>query len=307
MIGKHRAHGVALITAMLITALAASVAAGLAWDNALEMRRSMLMLYRDQAIQVAFGAESWVQGILRDDLADSETDHLGEVWATPLPGLPIDGGELFGQLEDMQGKFNINNLIGQNGEIHQESLEQFARLLLALNLDPRFAGITADWLDSNQDAAFPDGAEDPIYSTIIPPYRTANQLLSSVSELSAILDMDKAIFDTLSPHVVALPGRTAINVNTATGPVLQSLGENMSPTDVESMLSSREEGGFANIETAFATLVTPDMLAQLEESSSFFQLKVVVRIDNVRITYFSLLERGPRGDVTPILRTLGSN
>ena len=307
MIGKHRARGVALITAMLITALAASVAAGLAWDNALEMRRSMLMLYRDQAIQVAFGAESWVQGILRDDLADSETDHLGEVWATPLPGLPIDGGELFGQLEDMQGKFNINNLIGQNGEIHQESLEQFARLLLALNLDPRFAGITADWLDSNQDAAFPDGAEDPIYSTIIPPYRTANQLLSSVSELSAILDMDKAIFDTLSPHVVALPGRTAINVNTATGPVLQSLGENMSPTDVESMLSSREEGGFANIETAFATLVTPDMLAQLEESSSFFQLKVVVRIDNVRITYFSLLERGPRGDVTPILRTLGSN
>ena len=307
MILKHRKRGVALITAMLITALSASVAAGLAWDNALDMRRSMLMLHRDQAIQVAFGAESWVQGILRDDLADSDTDHLGEIWATPLPGLPIDGGELFGQLEDMQGKFNINNLIGQNGEVHQESLEQFTRLLLALGLDVRFAGITADWLDANQDAAFPDGAEDPIYSTMIPPYRTANQLLSSTSELSAISEMDKATFDTLSPHIVALPGRTAINVNTATGPVLQSLGENLSLSDIESLLSNREDGGFTDIESTFAAVVTPDMLTQLEDSTSFFQLKVIVRIDNVRITYFSLLERGPRGDVTPILRALGSN
>jgi general secretion pathway protein K len=119
--------------------------------------------------------------------------------------------------------------------------------------------------------------------------------------------MDKASFDTLSPHIVALPGRTAINVNTATGPVLQSLGENISPTDVESLLSSREDGGFASVETAFASLVAPGMLPQLEESTRFFQLKVIVRIDNVRITYFSLLERGLQGDVTPILRSLGSN
>ncbi len=307
MIQKRNKRGVALITAMLITALAASVAAGLAWDNSLDMRRTMLMLYRDQAIQVAFGAESWVQGILRDDLADSQTDHLGEIWATELPGLPIEGGELFGKVEDLQGKFNVNNLIDQDGKIHQESLEQFRRLLLALGLDPRFAGITADWIDSNQEAEFPDGAEDPIYSTRTPAYRTANQMLSSVSELSAIADMDKESLDTLLPHIVALPGRTAINVNTATGPVLQSLGENISPSDVEGLLSSREDGGFTNIETVFSSLVTPDLITQLAESSNFFQLKVIVRIDNVLITYYSVLERGPRGDVTPILRSLGSN
>jgi general secretion pathway protein K len=302
----RKKRGVALITAMLITALAASVAAGLAWDNALDIRRTMLMLHRDQAIQVAYGAENWVQGILRDDLADSQTDHLGEIWATELPGLPIDGGELFGKVEDMQGRFNINNLLGQDGEIHQESLEQFRRLLQALGIDPRFAGIAADWIDANQEAEFPDGAEDPIYSSMIPPYRAANQLLSSVSELAAISDMDKATLDTLLPHVVALPGRTSINVNTATGPVLQSLGENISIADVEGLLSNREEGGFTSIETAFSTLAAPELITQLAESSSFFQLKVVVRIDNVLITYFSLMERGPRGDVTPILRSLGS-
>ena len=56
----------------------------------------------------------------------------------------------------------------------------------------------------------------------------------------------------------------------------------------------------------FSSLVAPDLLNQLEETTNFFQLKVIVRIDNVRITYFSLLERGPRGDVTPILRSLGA-
>jgi len=301
-----RIRGVALITAMLITALVASVAAGLAWDNSLDLRRTMLMLHRDQAIQIAIGAESWVQSILREDLEDSQTDHLGEIWATDLPGLPIDGGELFGRIEDLQGRFNVNNLVDQNGEVHEESLEQFRRLLTILNIDPRFAGVAADWIDSNQEAGFPDGAEDPIYSTLIPPYRAANQPLSSVSELSALDSMDKASFDTLLPHIVALPGRTAINVNTATGAVLQSLSEDMSLADIEGLLAEREEGGFTNIETVFSSLVTPDVLSQLEETSNFFQLKVVVRIDNVRITYFSILERGPRGDVIPILRSLGS-
>lgn len=299
-------RGVALITAILITALAGTVAAGLAWDSALNLRRTTVLLYRDQAYQVALGAESWLQSILRQDLEDSDTDHLGEIWASDLPGLPIDGGEVFGRVEDLQGRFNINNLIGQDGEIDQSSLEQFRRLLRALGIDPRFAGIAADWIDADQDAEFPDGAEDSIYTGLIPPYRTANQLLSNVSELAALEGIDKAIFDTLLPHITALPGRTAVNVNTATAAVLQSLDEEMSASDVERLIAERADSGFTDIASTFSSIVKPDVLNQLEETTNYFQLKVVVRIDTVRITYFSLLERGPRGDVTPILRSLGT-
>jgi general secretion pathway protein K len=301
---QHR--GVALITAILITALAGSVAAGLAWDSALDLRRTTVMLYRDQAVQVALGAESWLQSILRQDLEDSDTDHLGEIWASELPGLPIDGGEVFGTVEDLQGRFNVNNLIGQDGAIDEPSLEQFRRLLRALGLDPRFAGIAADWIDTDRDAEFPDGAEDPIYTSLIPPYRTANQMLSSASELAALEGIDKLSFDILLPHIVALPGRTFINVNTATGPVLQSLSEEMSAADVERLLAERGEAGFNDIGGSFSSIVTPEVMNQLVESTNFFQLKVIVRIDTVRITYYSLLERGPRGDVTPILRSLGT-
>jgi general secretion pathway protein K len=302
---RSRQLGVALLTALLITALLATLAITLQWNNALDVRRTVVMLNRDQAIQVALGAESWIQDILRQDLADSSTDHLGEIWASELPGLPIDGGEIFGTIEDLQGRFNINNLIDADGNTDPLALEQFQRLLLALQLDPRFAGITADWLDSNDEAAFPDGAEDAIYTGFTPPYRTANQLLSNASELGAIEGMDKASLEILLPHIVALPRRTGINVNTASGPVLQSLGENLSAADVAGLLLEREEIGFADLARSFSTLVEPTVLNQLEESSSFFQLKLIVRIDTVRITYYSILERGP-GGVTPILRSLGT-
>ena len=86
MSNSARERGVALITAMLITALATMVAANLAWDNAMDVRRTMVLLNRDQAIQVALGAESWIISILHQDLQDSETDHLGEIWATDERG-----------------------------------------------------------------------------------------------------------------------------------------------------------------------------------------------------------------------------
>jgi general secretion pathway protein K len=305
-----RQRGVALITAILITALVSSVALNLAWDNALDMRRTMTLLYRDQAVQVAVGAESWVQSILRDDLAETDTDHLGEIWASELPGLPVQSdvvqGELFGDIQDLQGRFNVNNLIDQNGEIDELALEQFRRLLLALELDPRFAGIAADWIDANLEAGFPDGAEDAIYTGFIPAYRTPNLPITHATELAALEGMDKESFDILAPHIVALPGRTGINVNTATAPVLQSLGENLSASDVESLISEREDGGFADVQNTFSTLVDPEILPQLEETTSYFQLRLVVQIATVRIIYFSTLQRGATGQVVPILRSLGT-
>ncbi|MDH4125408.1 MAG: type II secretion system minor pseudopilin GspK [Gammaproteobacteria bacterium] len=298
--------GVALLTALLITALLATLAITLKWNNALDIRRTVVMLNRDQAIQVALGAESWIQNILRDDYEDDpDHDHLGEIWASELPPLPIDGGEIFGVIEDLQGRFNVNNLIDANGDIDQEAQKQFQNLLNALQLDPRFAGITADWIDADDQASFPDGAEDAIYTGFTPPYRAANQFLSNASELGAIEGMDKESFDILSPHIVALPRHTGINVNTATGPVLQSLSETMSVGDVESLFAAREGTGFTSLDI-FDSYVEGALQEQLEESTSYFQLKLIVRIDTVRITYYSILERGPQGDVTPILRSLGT-
>lgn len=308
---RTRRAGVALITAMLITALAGSLAAGLSWDNALDVRRTMVMLYRDQAIQVAVGSEGWVRSILQDDRENTPSDHLGEIWATEIPGLPIDSeavqGEIFGRIEDLQGRFNINNLLGSNGEIDQPSLEQFQRLLTTLGLQPRLAGIAADWLDADQIESIPDGAEDPLYSGLTPAYRTANQRMISVSELAALDGMDRESFEILLPHVTALPERTPINVNTATSAVLQSLGPNFGESDAQGLIELREEGGIVDYATVFAPLVDPALREWISDSTSYFQLNAIVQIDTVRISLFTVLYRDQNSsDVIPIRRSLGT-
>ena len=104
-----------------------------------------------------------------------------------------------------------------------------------------------------------------------------------------------------------LPGRTNINVNTATPAILQSLDENMTTSDVEGLIQERAASGFSEVETSFASLVTPEVLNTLEESTRFFRLQVVVRVDTVRVTMFSVLQRAPQtGTVTPILRSFGT-
>ena len=306
----NNGRGVALITAMLITALVGSVALALSWDNTLDVRRTMVMLYRDQAIQVAVGSEGWVDSILRADQVETQNDHLGEIWAADIPPLPIDSpavqGEIYGKLEDLQGRFNLNNLIDGNGAVDQPSVEQYERLLAALGLDARLAGITVDWLDADQNEGIPYGAEDPLYTGRTPPYRTADRRMVSVTELAALDGMDRDSFLALLPHVTALPERTAINVNTATSPVLQSLGPNISPGDAEGLISLRGDGGIVDFATVFAPLVDPALQQWISETTSYFQLKAVVRIDTVRITMFTVLHRDPSGAVTPILRSLGT-
>ena len=310
MIRRVQQRGVALITALLIMFLLAALAADLTWDNAMDVRRTMTLLYHDEGTQAALGAEIWVMSLLRDDAQDSETDHLGEIWAIEMPVLPIDSetiqGALQGDIQDLQGRFNVNNLVGSNGRIDANALAQFQRLLEALDLDPRFADLSADWIDADQRAELA-GAEDPIYSSLTPPYRAANQKLTSVTELAALVGMDKATFDRLLPHITALPGNTQINVNTATGPVLQSLGESISASVAEALVAEREEAGFASVENSFAAYLGPDVARELQETSSFFQLKVIVQIATVRITYYSVLLRDPqRGTVVPILRSFGT-
>ena len=306
-----RARGVALITALLITALTGSLAASLAWDSALDARRTMVLLYRDQAIQVAVGSEGWVRSILRNDQAESENDHLDEIWATEIPALPIDAeavqGTIFGKIDDLQGRFNINNLIDGNGEVDQPSFEQYERLLAALGLDVRLAGITVDWLDADQIETIPNGAEDPLYTGLTPAYRAANQRIANVTELAALDGMDRASYELLLPHVTALPERTPINVNTATLPVLQSLGPNITVGDAEGLLSMREDGGFVDFANVFAPLIDPSLQPWIAETTSYFQLKAVVQIDTVRVSLFTVLHRDPGSpDVTPILRSLGT-
>ena len=198
MSSRHRQQGVALITAMLVVAIGTMIAVNLMWEGTLDLRRAEAALAADQGLMYGQGAEAWAADILRQDLVDSpDSDHLSEQWAIELPPLPVDGGTITGKLEDLQGRFNLNNLIAADGMENELARRQFERLLNLVEIDPGLAGAVVDWLDPDTELRFPTGGEDVVYSSQDPPYRTANAMITSASELMAIAGFDRESYSAV--------------------------------------------------------------------------------------------------------------
>lgn len=303
--GTRRQRGVALITAMLVVALATMLTGAAVWDFHLDQRRTEALLYSDLAVNFALGAELWAARILIEDAEDDQVDHPEEVWATNLPPLPIDGGSLDGALIDLQGRFNLNNLVDADGNTDPLAVQQFERLLVALELDRRWAGLLADWIDADIDPNFPDGAEDSTYLSQDPPYRPPNSLITSISEVMALTGMDLDTFRELAPYVCALPSGTAINVNTASVPVLMSLSEDVTSSEATRIIEDRPEDGYEAISDLEGTL-PGDVDIPLTVSSSYFRLGVKVNIGSAEVNMYSLLEREGSSSVRTLLRSLGT-
>lgn len=305
-------RGVALITAILIVALATILATRIGFEGALEQRRSTTAMLLDQAYLVGLGAEAWAASYLKKDLADSKTDHFGERWATPIPPIPIEGGVIEGRVEDMQGRFNLNNLVTPEGAVNREGLREFQNLLTALELEPKWAGILADWLDTDTQPNFPDGAEDNIYLSQAPPYRAANGPITSASELLALPEFGLERYLRLRPYVTALPVGTKVNVCTAPGIVLDAMSDGTKEfgVDPEGLARQREERCFPTLEdlrAAFGEDSYQRVAEQLSEASSYFRVTAVVSIGATELSLYSLLHRDSSGLARPVLRSLGSD
>jgi len=298
-------RGAALITALLIVTFVSVLASSMLWGANLDRRRAEVMLFTDQGFEYALGAEAWATDILRQDREKTEIDYLGEDWATALPPLPIDGGYIEGLVEDMQGRFNINNLVDAAGVVHQPAVEQFERLLSELKLDPRLATLVVDWLDGDIDASFPDGAEDDAYTELTPPYRTANMPITNASELLAISGFDRASYEALKPYITALPPGTPLNVNTTTVPVLQAVAAGLGANEAETLLEEAHQAGLQDL-SALGDAVPNEALADLSVTSGYFRVTIHVSIGTTMFTMYSLLERDAQGTIWTRLRTFGT-
>ena len=299
----RRQRGVALITAVLIVAMATVIGTQIIWLDQLQMRRGTNRLAMDQAVQYALGGEAWAADILKTDREESEIDFPGDIWATDIAPIPVPGGQIEGSLEDLQGRFNINNLITPGGEVNPVQLEMFQRMLVALEVDPSLATRVADWLDLDAEPSFPDGAEDDVYTGQTPGYRPPNGPITSTSELLSIVGMEKASFDLLNPHVTALPVGSAVNINTATPLVLNALSDDITQLEAEGIVQARVEQPFEGIDE-FSGRVDPQIA--LSDRTRYFRSTARVTLGTVQLTMYSLLERDDTGGVATRLRTFGS-
>lgn len=305
-----RQRGVALIMAIVMVAIATVLAVRIGTRASLDQRRTEGLIALDQGWQVALGAEAWAVEVLRKDREDSQTDHLGERWAQPVPPLPVDGGAVRGALEDMQGRFNLNNLLTDDGRVNEGAVARLERLLENAGANRRWARIAADWLDSDTVPGFPDGAEDGNYLSQNPPYLAANGPVTTVTELMALPGMTLEQYLRIRPFVAALPVGTNINVCTASAPVLAALVEGRTDFgDADSLLANRRHGCFPTMEDLRATLGGDEFHALqpiISESSNWFRAVTAVSIGTSELTLYSLIERDSAGSSRIVLRSTGT-
>lgn len=306
MSALHAQRGIALITAILIVAIGTMIAVNLMWRGTLDLRRAEAALAADQGLMLVQGAEAWAADILRQDLVDSpNSDHLGEQWAVELPPLPVDGGMITGKLEDLQGRFNLNNLIAADGTEDERARRQLERLMTSVDVDPALAGVVVDWLDPDTEQRFPSGGEDAVYSGSDPPYRTPNAMITSASELLAISGFDREAYTRLLPHVTVLPAGTKLNVNTASDIVLSSLSDDIDLATAGALVDQRGGAEFLDIDDTFAGLVEPQVLQTIDGVSAHFLLTATVTLGTNQLTMRSVLQRDQSGITRALFRSLG--
>jgi general secretion pathway protein K len=217
MPARRAQRGIALVTAVMIVAIAAAIAVQIAFAHQIWFRQMENVADRDATDWLRRGALHWASLALLEDAAQSSTDHLGENWAMGLPTLPVEGGTIRVSIEDAQGRFNLNS-VG-----NPASLQVLSRLLQVLRLDPQLANAVLDWIDTDS-VASAGGAEDVDYLNLNPPYRAANRPMASVDELRLVRGFDANTVAALLPYVTVLPVATNdINVNTASPVVLAAL------------------------------------------------------------------------------------
>ena len=125
-------QGAALIIAMLVFALSATLLVALQREFSLALQRGTNQLVSEQAWAYLIGAEELAKLALQaDNLLDARSataaDHLGELWAQPATPYPLDaGGWMTGQLTDLQGRINLNMLVSTSAAQNSFAVDEGA-------------------------------------------------------------------------------------------------------------------------------------------------------------------------------------
>lgn len=300
-------RGIALITALLVLAIAVVLAASLAHEGALALRRTENLVHHTQGAAYLDGAEDWARRILARD--ERRLDHLGEPWATPLPAIPVEGGEISGRLIDLQGRLNLHALLTNDNTLAPLHARRLACLLQGAGVERPEAALDAlaDWQDADGEVR-PQGAEDGVYMSLPQPYRSANQPLVAAAELALIQGFSPEVVTRLKALTAALPKEATLNLNTAPPQVLACLGEGLTVEDWRPFLETRAKKPLEKVDELlsqerFAGRLDPSGLGV---NSQVFLLEAEARIGRTVTRRYSVLLRETNGTVRVLHRFLES-
>jgi general secretion pathway protein K len=251
----RRQRGAAILLAMLIMTLVATLAAGMVWLQWRGIAVESAERARGQGEWLLNAALDWGNLILKSSIRNSHTeDDLGQPWATPLAEtklssfLSADGSHseeggpeafLSGQITDAQSKYNLYNLVLENvGKTLEIQRLQILCNAIGVSQDVAVtiaAGMRASL--SAQQTLGTDGAQKDTTNSVLMPME--------VSDLTWY-GIDPAVVKQLTPFVVILPAPTLIqaNANTAPAEVLMAAIPGISRAQAQQIVLARQQKPF---------------------------------------------------------------
>ena len=319
---KSRQKGVALLVAIVIFAVATTVAAAITYNKAMSARRAAATFTMEQALQAGMAAEALAAVALENDAGKAKTETTQD-WAQVQPPLEIEGTGIWiqAQVEDLQSRFNLNSLVvwdQQNNTFvpDQHQLSVFRTLLADLDIDVAYADLLVDWIDPDiaPSSNSGGGGEDTLYLSQTPAYRPPNTFITHPSELLALPRFGRENYQKIAPYVTALPVDVAVNICTAHALVLNTTRndpQNQREFEDAPLKQARENGCFPATPNVYAGVISdPQNRAEVEKridvKSSWFRLRTNIRIGTAEFVLYSVLFREDGNKVRTVQRSFGS-
>lgn len=301
-----RQRGVAVITALLLTALAITVVASLFWQQQVQVRSMENQRLRLQTQWAMRGMVDFARFWLRQD--NPMLTALDGVWATPIEEARLDDyvdrekvdtekfdATVSGRALDAQARFNITNLVAATGGINPKQVLAYQRLLSNMKLDSGLAQATADAVlrakpkprtgSSGSDGKTPavpvasGGSSEPVAFT-------------QVEDLLSVPGYTPQMIEQLRDVVIILPEITGVNVNTASAEVLAAVTM-MSLSEASALTLSNPRKKFVDLANFKNNIDSKQVIedVELDVKSRYFLTVIRVRLDRAALDAVALINR----------------
>lgn len=273
-----RQRGVALITVLLVMVIAIAAVTHAITRNRIAVSRTGALLANTQLAEFVQGAEAWARVALeRDYEADLEqkpsADTALEAWAQKALAFNPDNGKIRINIKDLNSCFNVNNLAAAGGGSSEEQ-QVFERLVRNVSGKSELAKAIQDWIDAGDTPQAP-GTEDDGYLGRDLAHRTPDTLISDISELSTVQEMEAEDWQKLRPFLCALPEMgTAININFAPQELIEAIDPGANAADI---IRFRESDGVFN-ESSQLTGYGVTKAGGLVFHSQYFLARIAVQL-----------------------------
>lgn len=310
--------GIALIITLLILVLLVTIIMEFDFSTRREMRSTGNFRDEIKAYYLAKSGINAARAALKDDKQNSNRyDALTELWASPIPPIPLGDGFVFAEIIDEGRKINLNSLITGNDKADDFTKKQIRRLFELLEIDPNLVDPIIDWIDKN-DETEPNGAESGYYNGLDRPYNSKNGPMETISELRLIRGINADIYNKVSRYLTiypypikekdrinALPN--VINMNTADPIIIKSLDPGIDDGEVERITQNRPYTDLARMKDTIKGFVASVVYNRLigppnhiDIRSDIFQISAEGDVNGVKKRIYSVVERRSAKDVAII-------